>query len=454
MSGSSAADPLAIPLTGPDCMLRAFDREASRFHRASHASQLVLRLGAGLDVDLLRKTIEDVANACPIVRARIRRRSGIGEPVYDWSRPGPIPLVRIHSAERGSDDGVESAPIFAAAMNEPFAGSAGELLRLDVLQYSDGSSDLALTWLHMLLDGSGSELFVKALAEVAAGQRAADDLDAGDTGALEGTLRERGDKAREWQNFLSRFADYPPLSLHGKLHRGPQRMRYRVTSFDDEQTKAIAALAAEKAGFMTPVMYYMAAAIRAHHRLMVERKTIPASYVLPLPVNIRPKGQEGAVFRTHVSMIWFQVLPNEVEDFDVLLESLKVQRRDAIRAGLVDSGRYAIDFARYVPADLFGRMVRRTLGGELCSFFFAFTGDFLAGVDEFMGAPVRDGFHVPAVLPSPGSCAAMSIHRGRLNLTHVYQAGAVSDDEVVLFSQTMRSELCAGLARENEAVSG
>ncbi len=435
-------DITTIPLTGADCMLRAFDREASRYHTASHASQLVLRLGPGLEVGALRSLIEDVARAAPIVRAGIRRPGLLGAPVYDCRIISEPPPLRVHDFLRTPVAPSVVPEEFAAAMNQSFDGRHGELLRFDMARYGDGSSDLALTWLHMLLDGTGSELFVRALAEIAAGTRRASDLSHG--AAVPGeaiSFRERGDRARRWQGFLSGFASRPPRSLAGPLRRVPQDLRYRVLSFTSDETDQIAAAAKEKAGFLTPVMYYMAAAIRGHHRLMVERGTVPASYVLPLPVNMRPKGQDGAIFRTHVSMIWFQVGPEQVEDFDDLLDALKTQRREAIRQNLVDCGGHAIDFARHVPADLFGRMVRRTLAGELCSFFFAFTGDFLAGVDEFLGAPVRDGFHVPAVLPSPGSCAAMSVHRGRLNLTHVYQTGALSEAEVARFAEVMRDEL-------------
>jgi hypothetical protein len=332
--------------------------------------------------------------------------------------------------------------MFSAAMNETFDGRHGELLRFDLVRYADGTSDLALTWLHMLLDGTGSELFVGALAAVGAGSRQSIGVDAGpDSPAQPMSFRERGDRARAWQAFQKSFAARPPASPAGPLRRVRQDVDYRLVTFERAETETIVANANRAAGFLTPVIFYMAAAIRAHHRLFQRRGAVPESYVVPLPVNMRPKGAEGAIFRTHVSMIWFQVLPETVEDFAALVEDLKRQRRKAIREGLVESGIHAIEFARNLPAGLFGRMVRRTFGGELCSFFFAFTGDFAANIEHFLGAEVQNGFHVPAVPPSPGSCAAMSIHRGRLNLTHVFQRGAVSEREVALFAEDMRAEL-------------
>ncbi len=433
-----------LPLTGADAMLRAFDREVRRYHSASHASQLVLRLGPGLDVTALEDLIARTAVEVPILRASIRRPGLVGAPIYDLgsSSRNPIPPLRIHDAGGAALPDEFPPRVFADAMNEPFDGRRGKLLRFDLVRRRDGAVDLALTWLHMLLDGTGSETFVRALAEVGAGVRDSVGLEVGpDSPIASLSFRERGDKAREWQSFLEAFADRPPRSPAGPLHRARQEVDYRVVTFNREETTRIVETAGQKAGFLTPVMFYMAVAIRAHHRLFVRRGTVPESYVVPLPVNIRSKGQEGAIFRTHVSMIWFQVVPETVECFDELVAELKRQRHHAIRGGLVESGVHAIEFARYLPAELFARMVRRTFKGELCSFFFAFTGDFLPGVETFLGAEVRNGFHVPAVPPSPGSCAAMSIHDGRLNMTHVFQRGALSEEEVGEFARDMRREL-------------
>ena len=68
-------------------------------------------------------------------------------------------------------------------------------------------------------------------------------------------------------------------------------------------------------------------------------------------------------------------------------------------------------------------MARRAFGGELCSFFFAYTDEFLPGMTSFLGAPIENAFHAPSVPPSPGSGAIFSLRDGRLNFTHVRQAG-------------------------------
>ena len=147
------------------------------------------------------------------------------------------------------------------------------------------------------------------------------------------------------------------------------------------------------------------------------------------------------MFRTHVSLLWFHVPSEQVEDMGELVSALKEQRVAAIRAGHVGNAVCAMDFARYAPRRLYAHMARRGLGGELCSFFFAFTGDFLAGCERFLGAEIRNGFHVAPVPPSPGSCVAMSLRGGVLNATHVHQRDTMRAGEAAILREQLRADL-------------
>jgi hypothetical protein len=89
-------------------------------------------------------------------------------------------------------------------------------------------------------------------------------------------------------------------------------------------------------------------------------------------------------------------------------------------------------------------MARRASPGELCSFFFAYTGEFLDGQRDFMGGEIRNAFHVAPVPASPGSCAAMSLRDGRLNVTHVHQQGVFTSAEREIFRAALRADLCGG----------
>jgi len=446
---SAAGSQGSLPLTGADCFLRAFDHEIRRMNGASHVSQLVLRLGPGFDVSGFRRTLEAATRAHPLLRAPVARRLGLGPPVFRLAAAArcPMPRFEIHEADAPAAGAPPLPELFFARLNQPLSLRRGELLRFDLVRYAggDGGADLAASWLHLLFDGAGSERFLRWLEECFRGQRPLAELpDPDEIAPVRGPkpgFAERGRAARAWQGWHDAMGARPPRSLAGPLRRTPQALRYSVETFSAEETARVAEAARRRAGFLTPMLFYLAAALRAHHAVFLARGVDARSYVVPLPVNLRPKGGEGAVFRTHVSLIWFQAFPEQMDDFDALVADLKAQRVAAIRAGQIENGVHAMDFARLAPRRLYAHMARKSLGGELCSFFFAYTDAFLSGLSDFFGAEIRNGFHVPPVPPSPGSCLAISLRDQRLNLTHVHQRGVFSERELAIFRERLRADL-------------
>ena len=448
MASAGAVRPARVPLTGADCFLRAFDAEIGRRNGASHLSQLVLRLGPGFDADRLRLLLREATEAQPILRAPIRREFGVGAPVYDLrAAPSrPLPPVDVHEAGRAPVGSEPFPALFAQRLNERVSLRRGELLRFDAVRYDGGAAtDLAMTWAHLLFDGSGSERFLQWLDGCWRGEQRVDALPSPEELTTADTpvrpAGERGKAARAWQAWLESLAAHPMRSLAGPLRRTPQALRWDVLTLDEAATERAVATAGRLAGFLTPMLFYLAVAIRAHHAVARARGFDPGSYIVPLPVNTRPRGGAGAIFRTHVSLLWFQVLPDQVDDLDTLIGSLKAQRLAAIKAGHIENGVDAMGFARFAPTRIYTHMARRSFGGELCSFFFAYTGEFLGRMEHCFGAELRNGFHVAPVPPSPGSCAAMSLRNGRLNATHVVQHGVFSEAEQAVFRDSLRADL-------------
>ena len=108
-----------------------------------------------------------------------------------------------------------------------------------------------------------------------------------------------------------------------------------------------------------------AAAIRAHAAVLRERGAVPESFVVPLPVNVRPRGAAGALFRTRVSILWFQVLPEHTETLPGLVEELKSQRHALIKQGAVENGIAAMAMSRYAPMALYARIVLLRVYGRV-----------------------------------------------------------------------------------------
>jgi hypothetical protein len=445
--------PGRIPLTGADAFLLAFDAETRRRNRANHLSQVVLRLGPGFEPDEFARVLREVVDANPILRAPIRRRGVLGQAEYrlDLAPREAGPAFALHETDAAPpgdwDDPVVLPELFAQRINELHPDGRAGLLRADAVRYADGRTDLALTWLHMLFDGWGSERFVEFLEECRSGARTPDAVPASDRpGAppdvtLPANSSERGAMAMEWQRWMTGLGRLPVRSPAGPERGTRQDLAIARAHLSRADSARVQQRATSLAGFLTPMIFYLGIAIRAHHAVLCKRGTVPASYVVPLPVNLRPKGGEGGIFRTRVSLLWFQVPANVVDDLDALLAALKEQRHQAIRSGQIENGAAAMDFARYAPSRLYGTMARRALRGELCSFFFAYTGEFCPGLDTFFGATVEDGFGVPSVPASPGSGLVLALHAGRVAYTHVRQRDAWQPGELEVF----RAQLVADL---------
>ncbi len=471
---------LRIPLTGADCFLRAFDAETRRRNHASHLSQLVLRLGPDFDIETLRLWLTQATEANPILRAPIARRFGIGAPLYFTDRASRCIAPRlevhegklavfsqhkedIHQFESNTHASISHLPknaserrlqrsdplpeLFFERLNEVRNARRGEFLRIDAVRYDEGraGTDLAFTWIHMLFDGSGSENFIRYLDACFRGTRSvmqlpSDDVPTEQEGSLVG-MKGRGLQAKAWGDHLDTLAATPPRSLAGPARNVAQNLRFDLITLTPEETTAVMKLAAQRAGFLTPMLFYLAASIRAHHAIFEKRGIDPGSYVVPLPVNMRPKGGEGAMFRTRVSMLWFQVRKDRVHSMDELIGDLKEQRKNLIKSGAITNGMVAMDFARFIPKRIYAKMAHHTFAGELCSFFFAYTDQFLAGLDSFLGAEIINGFHSPSVPASPGSSAVFSIRNGRLNFTHVHQSGVFMADDLTIFRARLLADL-------------
>lgn len=458
-----------VPLTGADCFLRAVDAECRYRGGAGHLSQLVLRLGPGFDRERFRATLDAAVRAHPILRAPVARPFGSPFPVYRTTRPSPA-LVPVDVHPSGdSSPGCEASPalcaepplprIFSRRLNEVLALERGRLLRVDVAARGDGA-DVAFTWAHLLFDGLGSERFIAWLAACGEGSRRVDDLsveegaglcDEAGAAAWRHGLRLRGAHARAWQSHLASLATPAPRSLFGPLTRAPQALHYDVLTLRSEATERFLARTQEKAGLLTPMLFPLAASIRAHAAVFRARGASPGSFVVPVVANARPKGADGAaraIFRTQIALLWLRVRAEETADLDGLVRRLKEERLAFIRKGLLEDGLAALDFARLAPKRLYARLVRRTFGGELASLFFAYTGEFLPGTKRFFGAEIERGFHVPGVPASPGSALVFSLREGHLVATHVWQDAALDAAERAL----LRGQLLADLVGEAEPV--
>ena len=426
----------------------SLERESRTFFDASHQAQLVIRLGPGFERNRFCQAVQKLYRKVPFLHATIRPKWGglFGPSVYHDAEPAGSAPIYIHDPETPDRQSIyRGVPrhIRNLLNSGPIDPRQDPLIRFDLVDDADDTL-LVITWLFLLFDGHGMTNFIRLLSDTAAhpedpvsiawSEELVSPIDLPDT-------MERLRIQRSWASTMEERLHPEPASLAGPIRSMPKQLDYEVHRFPPEETDAFDKLARSEAGVISPMLFYLAITIRAHHRVFLHRSSVPSQYLVPVAVNLRRGTDIDPTFRNHVTFLWFGVEPSELDDRQMLINSLKEQKRSQIQDGFPRSMAIAMENNRYVPTEMNRRMMRAQAGGELCSFFFAYTGHLFPEVSELCGGQIRDGFPTAGVPPSPGSSFVWSLVHGQLNLTHLFQQGVVRPDERELMLKQIFDEL-------------
>ena len=93
------------------------------------------------------------------------------------------------------------------------------------------------------------------------------------------------------------------------------------------------------------------------------------------------------------------------------------------------------------------RLALLPLRGQLGSYCFSYVGDSAYTASEFMGAEVRNLYHMPRVPVPPGVGFFFSRFHGKLNAVFSYPAGALSDADADAVMRDARARLLVGVGK-------
>ena len=109
------------------------------------------------------------------------------------------------------------------------------------------------------------------------------------------------------------------------------------------------------------------------HRLHQRLGCASPSYVLPVPVGLRPKGSVEPLFSNQITMMMTQFLPEQLGSTADAVATFKLQTASALRAGLIESGVVLSGLFRFLPLPIYMAIIKQGLRGEICSLFFGDT---------------------------------------------------------------------------------
>jgi hypothetical protein len=427
------AGPVRVPFTGCDAYFLAVEDMMARAGQGRHVGLSVVEFGGTLDVERLRDAARRFSSSHPLLHAKISPRAPFGVPAWMAVPPFSPDAVKVieHLAETDLQGLCEN---LLASPDEAF-------FQIHLLQKPSGGF-LVARWFHLLFDGRGAELALTEIARLAANP-AEPAKPIGSWGMPFPPPKKFLDRLREPQAFVDRHYDLKPFDFTspGGPHPRPGRPRFRIVSFAEEESAAIRQRAARFTGGIFNLPFFFAAATRSHAAVFGLRGKEPASYYSPAPVQARKRWMRHPIFQNQVTILFFKLRAQEVRDFESSVAALQRQFDHSVRTRVEQAFATMLWWMRRLPTVLYRAFLLRDTGGELTSFFQSHTGEFLEGVEELCGAPIRNGWHIPTVSQPPGSGVFFNDHKGRLTATLAWRDGSLSDEEVAAMVESLRGDL-------------
>ena len=310
------------------------------------------------------------------------------------------------------------------------------LLILDGPSHAAGApSVLVMTWFHPLMDPRGAQNLLRHLSY----------LDDHVSDAPWGTavpafaptpdarpFRERGRLARQSLQYMRSVSRVPSVSPRAG-RAGP--VRFRQESFVGGDPTASRDRATRE------IWWRLAVVGKAIREIRARRGLPDVPFLLPIAVDLRPKGEPGPTFGNMLAFHFARFQPSDTADMPGLASALRSQMAEAVRQGQIEANEVAMTFLQYRPLWMIRRAVRWISGGDTFSFNCADVADFPVALARCFGRRVMNAYHVPAVPPRPGIGVFFNRCAGRNNLVVAWVDGVLSEDDVIRIVEIVREEM-------------
>ena len=410
-----------LPLRGADLVILGLDAECGGGREGCHNGVVALECHGPLSADRLAEALARFLEHCPWPAARLARPFPWG--ALSWTVPrGRLEPPHVRRLTVPSLDAETLVRLAEDELNDRIDPWRQPLIRFLVLEESAGErSALVVAFSRPLMDPHGAETFLVQLDELDRSPNASpwECRPVFEPPLDPRPLRVRGPIARRSQGFLRAIAAVPPLSL-GRGVREPGRVRIRRALLSDTTTPRA----------HRETTFRLAAVGKAVNRLWQRRGLPDVPFLIPVSVDMRPKGERGPTFGNYLTFHFARFLPSETGDSRELASRLRLQMAEALREGSIDAHWVSMEFTRYrTLRGILKEMAWARNGGDPFSFNCADTGEFAPGLDQFLGAPVRRAFHAPAVLPRPGIGVFFTRCRGLEGVTVCWVEGVLNESE-------------------------
>lgn len=353
----TSGGPATHPLGTGDLYDVFMDRRMRAGGGPGNGSQILYELDGPIDVEVLRRRLDDLLAACPVLGARLT-----SWPVYRWTEGEGhrIPL-----------EVVDGEPGALALFNERFGRTFPPLDRPGfevIVAPGEARSLLMLRWLHALMDAPGAELLVRLIDGADPARfRLFDDPPTLNRRARGGSIPRL---AVAVHNFLLRYlARSLPPPHQRRTDRADPTSRLLAHTFDEGATAAIDRRAAEVAGPLQANHFLMGVAFLAARDVL--RPGRFASLLIPCPVNLRPPAWRGPVFANYFTSVLTQLPARRITGLAGAVAAVRDRFRILLSRKEDAAAFWMMGLVRYLPHPLYKLLMLGPTGRDPASLYYS-----------------------------------------------------------------------------------
>ncbi|MDD2703085.1 MAG: hypothetical protein PHC33_03660 [Candidatus Omnitrophica bacterium] len=426
-------------LSGIDWVMYALDLSARRRTGIGTYSQVILDLAGVSPARDMEEAAAQFIRRLPVLHGRICRALNLAP--Y-WNIPSRV--LSVDSISSSSVSSREKAlAVLEKAVNTPFARKDQHLRFYSVI-HPQGSY-FSLVFDHLILDARGAETLLSMFNEFSAGGKII--FDAPVQGHQLSAWKRKFSAGRRVNRFFRALGQ--PAEAGGRAGRermpGGAECVFRHHTFDVQQSRRIAELADEKAGYLMLMPYTLAAVISALHDSRLGKCSRGGEYLIPVNLDTRSADKcRKDVFFNHVSFLFFRVRKEDSGDMENILATVKDQMYGQVKNGFPRDLEEASLLMRIVPARLLHYVLGTVMRENEAAFAFSFNaaGGFASA--EFIRVPVRGVFHTPRVPVPPGMGVFFTRYGERLSVVFSYLRGMISEAGADAVMERIRARLLGG----------
>jgi acyl carrier protein len=434
-----------LPLTESDYFVLALDRQMRSNGLPGNICRLVLRL----DGHLALKTLREAAHNCPSVNwlagKRIKRRLPFTVPSWFSALSNGELLIAEHQA---NEPGPCPVSIANSSVNHKLNPSKEACIAFDLIQYPDRTTDLVLSWHHVLMGARGAELLLDLISNPEARTALLDNEFSQNQelqrapGSARQKLFRRLVFARQSRLFIDNIHRQPLATIVPESRRKClDGHSYRSVYFSEPESRTIEANCEQQGGSFYKSLFVLAAVIRALHAIRAVQCKNGGAYVVTVPQNMRKRGVAGPIFSNHLTFLFYRIEPENLESTKTLVACLKQQMTGQLRSKFPAAFSTLMGLFRRLPLSLYAKIVGGSPVREWPHFYFSDMGECLQDVREFLGIPITGLYHLAPVAIPPGIAVICGRYRDQLNIVLTCVTGCLTEQEMALFENTIRAEL-------------